>query len=554
MPLWRRETSTESATRARERAVRERLAGAGLRGKRRRDRDLAASLDEEPARVRLRAALEALGPLFAAFGYYLSTRPDLLPLQDCLELAKTNQSSPHTPTEWIRNSIRAEGGGVLEELASRIEDPPLLHGPVFQWHEASLPGGDRVRVKVLRPEFEKKATEDIGLLPLLKEIELIGGDGKAVDLSLAVEGFTDTLQRQMDLGNEANILTELAGELEEDDDLAVPKLYPEHCSPKVLTTEPSAGKSIDEIVSPSDIEGDAEDPTSDSRPNAELARCLCLAWLRQSLLEGLCWEGSIEENLRVLSGNRFVVAGGQFTRLDTDTRASLLDYMTAVTREDPERACNLLLRETQVDFTVKSRDRLCQQFRQGEPFRLGSWSDAYAGKRLADTLFVQWRLAHQAGFRAPATLTAFYRGLLETELLARRLARYRDPLNEGLEDLRVISATVRLRELLGPSRLKANLERFLPAMEELLQKVGEAGLSIQDGRQRKSDEPEASSVSPISWTFIGGVLALLVALAVISNRLVSAQPGGRWVEGVAALGFVALATILLKKIHRGQKG
>lgn len=551
MPFWRRETSTESATRARERAVRERLAGAGLRGTRRRDP--AASLDEGPASVRLRTALESLGPLFAAFGSYLSTRADLLPLQDCLELAKTNRSSPHTPIDWIRNSIRAGGGRALEELASRIEDPPLRHGPVFQWHEANLPKGDLVRVKVLRPEFEKKAAEDVGLLPVLKEIELTGGDGKAVDLGLAVEGFTGFLRRQMDLGNEANTLAELAGKLEEDDDLTVPKLYPEHCSAKVLTTEPSDGKSIDEMLPPSDTDDDAENHASDSRSNAELARCLCLAWLRQSLIEGLCWEGSIEENLRVASGNRFVMTGGQFTRLETDTRANLLDYMTAVTREDPERACNLLLRETQLDFTAKSRDRLCQQFRQGEPFRLGSWSEAYAGKRLADTLFVQWRLARQAGFRAPGYLTAFYRGLLETELLARRLARYRDPLNEGLEDLRVISATVRLRELFGPSRLKANLERFLPVMEELLQKVNEAGFTTQDERRRTSDEPAASSVSPVSWTFIGGVLALLVSLVVVSNRLASAQPGGRWVEGVAALGFVALAAILLKKTYRGQK-
>ncbi len=552
MPLWRRETNTESATRARERTVRERLVEAGLCGTRRRDP--AASLDEDPASVRLRRALESLGPLFAAFGSYLATRADLLPLQDCLELAKTNRSSPHTPTDWIRSSVRIEGSGAFEELASRIEDPPLRHGPLYQWHQASLPEGDRLWVKVLRPEFEKKVAEDADLLPLLKEIKLTGGDGKVVDLGFAVEDFTASLRRQMDLGNEATALAELAGELEEDDDRTVPKLYPELCSPKVLTTEPSDGKSIVEILPPSKGEDDAEDRASDDRPNTELARCLCLAWLRQSLLEGLCWEGSIEENLLVLPGNRFVVTGGQFTRLEADAQANLLDYLTAVTREEPERACKLLLRETLSDFTAKSRDRLCQQFRQGESFRLGSWSDAYAGKRLADTLFVQWRLAHQAGLRAPPYLIAFYRGLFETELLARRLARYRDPLGEGLDDLRIISTAVRLRELLGPSRLKANLERFLPAMEELLQKVGDAGLSVQDGKLRTGDEPEARSASPISWTFIGGVLALLVSLVVISNRLASVQPGGRWVEGVAALSFVALAAILLRKVHGGQSG
>ena len=51
-----------------------------------------------------------------------------------------------------------------------------------------------------------------------------------------------------------------------------------------------------------------------------------------------------------------------------------------------------------------------------------------------------------------------------------------------------------------------------------------------------------------------GLLALLVALVVISNRLVSVRLDDRWIEGIAALGFVALAAFLLRTVHRGQKG
>ena len=91
--------------------------------------------------------------------------------------------------------------------------------------------------------------------------------------------------------------SELGGELEEDDDRTVPKLYPEFCTTKVLTTELGTGKSIVELLPPDEGGEDAEDAVSGSRPNAELARCLSLAWLRQTLLEGLCWEGSIAENL-----------------------------------------------------------------------------------------------------------------------------------------------------------------------------------------------------------------------------------------------------------------
>ena len=52
---------------------------------------------EGPRGVRLRRALETLGPIFVKFGQVLSTRRDLLPLDVALELAKLQDRVPPFP-------------------------------------------------------------------------------------------------------------------------------------------------------------------------------------------------------------------------------------------------------------------------------------------------------------------------------------------------------------------------------------------------------------------------------------------------------------------------
>src|SRR5687768_14536316 len=88
-------TATDSAAAApsadlkrRRRFVEERLREAGRPRLARRFPPPEGRLgaDEQPMR-RLREALVELGPVFAGFGRYLSSRIDLLARRDCLELA-----------------------------------------------------------------------------------------------------------------------------------------------------------------------------------------------------------------------------------------------------------------------------------------------------------------------------------------------------------------------------------------------------------------------------------------------------------------------------------
>lgn len=59
---------------------------------------------ETPA-VRLRLALESLGPIFIKFGQVLSTRPDLIPHDYAVELARLQDKVPPFDAQLSRSQI-----------------------------------------------------------------------------------------------------------------------------------------------------------------------------------------------------------------------------------------------------------------------------------------------------------------------------------------------------------------------------------------------------------------------------------------------------------------
>ena len=103
--------------------------------------------------VRLRLALEALGPIFVKFGQVLSTRRDLIPLDVATELALLQDRVPPFPSEQAAACIEAALGASPHTLFQHFEKDPVASASVAQVHFAVLHDGREVAVKVLRPEI-----------------------------------------------------------------------------------------------------------------------------------------------------------------------------------------------------------------------------------------------------------------------------------------------------------------------------------------------------------------------------------------------------------------
>src|SRR5688572_5259969 len=98
---------------------------------------------------RLRMALESLGPVFVKFGQLLSVRPDLIPEDIALELAKLQDHVP--PFSWpeVAATLDRAYGRPHAEVFRSIESVPVASASVAQVHFAVLPDGREAAVKVL---------------------------------------------------------------------------------------------------------------------------------------------------------------------------------------------------------------------------------------------------------------------------------------------------------------------------------------------------------------------------------------------------------------------
>src|SRR5512140_3758186 len=92
----------------------------------------------QPRAVRLRHALEALGPIFVKFGQVLSTRRDLLPPDIADELAKLQDQVPPFPNELAVAEIERAFGRPLAVVYGSFDAQPVASASVAQVHFATL--------------------------------------------------------------------------------------------------------------------------------------------------------------------------------------------------------------------------------------------------------------------------------------------------------------------------------------------------------------------------------------------------------------------------------
>ncbi len=117
-----------------------------------------------PRAVRLRLALEALGPIFVKFGQMLSTRRDLMPPDIADELARLQDRVPPFPSEQVVAILERNYGRPVDDVFRDFERTPVASASVAQVHFAELPNGTPVAIKVLRPGIEHVIGKDLSLL------------------------------------------------------------------------------------------------------------------------------------------------------------------------------------------------------------------------------------------------------------------------------------------------------------------------------------------------------------------------------------------------------
>ena len=160
----------------------------------------------KPRGLRLRLALESLGPIFVKFGQVLSTRRDLIPADIANELALLQDRVPPFPSAQAAACIEAALGAPPDKLFAQFDVDPVASASIAQVHFAVLHDGREVAVKVLRPGMLDIIEKDLSLLKVVARIiERLGADGRRLKPREVVAEFDKYLHDELDLVREAGI-------------------------------------------------------------------------------------------------------------------------------------------------------------------------------------------------------------------------------------------------------------------------------------------------------------------------------------------------------------
>jgi ubiquinone biosynthesis protein len=197
--------------------------------------------------VRLRRALDDLGPTFVKFGQLLSTRSDILPDSVLMELQKLQDTVGIMPFETARDILERELGAPVEELFASLDPVPLGSASIGQVHRAVLLTGEVVAVKVQRPEAPRRVVADLEIMrDFASLLDRRLGQSVFVDVRGLVAEFEGVIRRELDYSAEAENARRFAANFA-DTPVVIPEVYRDLSTSKVMTMEYLEGTKFGEI-------------------------------------------------------------------------------------------------------------------------------------------------------------------------------------------------------------------------------------------------------------------------------------------------------------------
>lgn len=204
---------------------------------------------DAPLGVRIRVALEELGPIFVKFGQALSTRRDLLPPDIADELAKLQDRVPPFPGAEAVAILKRIYGQPVDTVFAKFDREPLAAASIAQVHAASLADGQEVIVKLLRPGVRERIEQDLDLLYAIAGLaDRYWAESRRLRPLEVVAEYEKTVLDELDLMREAANSAQLKRNFAGSDLLYVPDVYFDYCRKEVMVQERIYGIPISDMT------------------------------------------------------------------------------------------------------------------------------------------------------------------------------------------------------------------------------------------------------------------------------------------------------------------
>ncbi len=310
------------------------------------DEEYSILLDDElPENLRL--MFQELGTAFIKLGQLLSTRPDMVGDKIATEFEKLQDNNPPISYEEVKSIIESELNGNIDELFAEFSKESIATASIGQVHEARLPTGEKVAVKVQKSGIADTIDTDVLIMKNLAEKLHKNDELRKYNLPGILDAFDHSIHIEIDYINELINMKQLERNFADDETIHIPIAYSQYCTSKVLTMEFVEGTKMQEVI----------ESGSDEFDKPLLAKRVLDSFMKQLLLDGFFHDDPHPGNLFVLDDNVVCYIDlGTVGILDEDFRKELCDLLMLVGDKDVKGVINQFIYMGVLDYTMDTVD------------------------------------------------------------------------------------------------------------------------------------------------------------------------------------------------------
>ena len=193
--------------------------------------------------------LEELGGVYMKFGQILAMRFDIMPMRYAVALLELLDNAKRIENEKMFAIFERETGKKINEVFNKVDETPLGTASFAQVYRG-LWGDNDVVIKIQKPESEKYIKADLAFLRLVMPLFRFFGSLKSVPPKEILAQLEEWLEDELDYTAEAQnnkILYDHARR-HKLENVAIPKIYIDFATKKVLVQEFLSGSQVKKIM------------------------------------------------------------------------------------------------------------------------------------------------------------------------------------------------------------------------------------------------------------------------------------------------------------------
>ena len=357
----------------------------------------------------IRLTVEELGPTFIKFGQILADRPDLASDHLREELKKLQANAQPMDDDVAVSIIETELGDPIDDVFLHLDRKHIASASIAQVYTGTLKTGERVAIKVQRPNIKHKIQIDLVLMKVLAHQVIKTYPGLAsFNIIGFVEDFGENLMKELDFTNEASNMMRFTDMFKDDPRCYIPHVFTKYSRQRLLIMEFVDG------YRPDDVEG-LRAAGFDTQVIAENGTHIVLKMI---LTHGFFHADPHPGNIFIRGDNQIVLLDhGMAASLKPRQIQAMIDFMLGFSRNDPHRIAKSLLSLSEITYFKDQEDL---EFRLGELIKKYTYM-SYDQVDISSVMNEAFKIIARYGLTVPSNLFTLIKSLATIQKFAEHL-------------------------------------------------------------------------------------------------------------------------------------